>query len=86
MNAISQEVWNFQRYSVVMEYEEKPTLPPPLILLAHLYRFVRSLWRRCSGVHAHLESGLKLFLDRYDLEKLYDFEEECVESYMRQVI
>ena len=85
VNAISHEVWNFQRFSVVMEYEEKPVLPPPLIIFSHLYRLFRTLYRRCTGAHGNLESGLKLFLDRYALEKLYDFEEECVESYMFQI-
>ncbi len=27
MNAVSQEVWKFRRYNVVMEYELKPDLP-----------------------------------------------------------
>ena len=85
VNAISHEVWNFQRFSVVMEYEEKPVLPPPLIIFSHLYRFFRTVYRRFTGAHGNLESGLKLFLDRYALEKLYDFEEECVENYMYQV-
>ena len=44
-----------------------------------LVRLIRSIYRRCTGDHVNLESGLKLFLEKYDLEKLYDFEEECVE-------
>ena len=85
ISAVSHEVWNFQRYSVVMEYEEKPILPPPFIFISHIQRLIRSVYRRFTGAHANLESGLKLFLDRYDLEKLYDFEEECVELYMRHL-
>jgi transient receptor potential cation channel subfamily M protein 3 len=30
------------------------------------------------------DNALKLFLDRDDLERLYDFEEECVEGYFRE--
>lgn len=30
------------------------------------------------------DNGLKLFLERDDLEKLYDFEEECVEGYFHE--
>ena len=32
-----------------------------------------------------LSLASKLFLDRYVLGKLYDFEEECVENYLYQV-
>ena len=28
-------------YSIVMEYEEKPTLPPPFILFSHIFRLFR---------------------------------------------
>lgn len=30
------------------------------------------------------DNGLKLFLEKDDMERLYDFEEECVEGYFRE--
>lgn len=30
-------VWKFQRYHFIMAYHEKPVLPPPFILLCHIY-------------------------------------------------
>lgn len=30
------------------------------------------------------DNGLKLFLEKEDMERLYDFEEECVEGYFRE--
>ena len=84
VKAISNEVWNFQRYSVVMEYEEKPTLPPPLIIFSHFWRLVRFLYRRLYSSRRGFQSGLKLFLSKDDMDRLYDFEEECMEGYMKR--
>ncbi|CAB4068423.1 TRPM3 [Lepeophtheirus salmonis] len=85
VNAISHQLWNFQRFAVVMEYEEKPVLPAPLILLSHIHRIGKYVYRRCRGDKQVFESGLKLFLSKYDIERLYDFEEECVEGYLREI-
>ena len=45
VNAIAHQVWMFQRFTVVMEYEQKPVLPPPLIVVSHLYLLVRIILR-----------------------------------------
>lgn len=74
----------FQRFTVVMEYEQKPVLPPPMILLCHIYLMLKFLRRKVQGVRETYDNGLKLFLDSEDLERLYDFEEECVEGYFRE--
>lgn len=84
VNAISHQVWMFQRFTVVMEYEQKPVLPPPLIVLCHVYLLFKFLRRKLKGVQETYDNGLKLFLDSEDLERLYDFEEECVEGYFRE--
>lgn len=31
VNSVSHQVWMFQRFTVVMEYQQKPVLPPPFI-------------------------------------------------------
>lgn len=74
----------FQRFTVVMEYEQKPTLPPPLIFFSHVFFFLKFLKRKVQGIQETYDNGLKLFLDEEDLEQLYDFEEECVEGYFRE--
>ena len=84
VNARSLQFWNFQRFSVVIEYEEKPVLPAPLTLFSHLYRIAKHVFRSCRGKNTRFESGLKLFLSRFDLERLYDFEEECVEGMLKE--
>lgn len=73
----------FQRFTVVMEYEQKPGLPPPLILISHIFLLVKFLRRKLKGQEETYDNALKLFLDSDDLERLYDFEEECVEGYFR---
>ena len=41
------EVWNFQRLNFICEYSQKPLLPPPFILLAHMYLIARRICGRC---------------------------------------
>lgn len=85
VNAISHQVWMFQRFTVVMEYEQKPVLPPPFILLSHLYMLAQFVLRKLRGQRSETyDNGLKLFLENDDLERLHDFEEECVEGYFRE--
>lgn len=105
-NVFSHQIWKFNRFNVVMEYEQKPALPPPLIIFSHLYLIFK--WcRRClkgekkncnsgalgflltimscfeTGMKESYDYGLKLFLDKDDLERLYDFEEESMEGLVR---
>ncbi|CAF3941979.1 unnamed protein product [Rotaria sp. Silwood2] len=41
-------IWKFQRYSLVCEYLSRPAIPPPFILLAHLWRFVLYISAHCT--------------------------------------
>ncbi|XP_076047574.1 transient receptor potential cation channel, subfamily M isoform X4 [Oratosquilla oratoria] len=83
VNAISHQVWMFQRFQVVMEFEEKPVFPPPLIIFSHVHRALKYCLLRWKGKPILYDDGLKLFLDSEGLERLHDFEEECVDGYMR---
>lgn len=83
-NSISHQVWMFQRFTVVMEYQQKPVLPPPLIAICHLYSLLRYCIRKSKNLKEVCDNGLKLFLEKDDLEKLYDFEEECVEGFFHE--
>ncbi|CAL7938906.1 unnamed protein product [Xylocopa violacea] len=88
VNAVAHQVWMFQRFTVVMEYEQKPVLPPPLIVVCHIYLLVKYLLRYVTQGKASTgetyDNGLKLFLEADDMERLYDFEEDCVEGYFRE--
>ncbi|XP_038115217.1 transient receptor potential cation channel trpm isoform X4 [Culex quinquefasciatus] len=84
VNSVSHQVWMFQRFTVVMEYQQKPVLPPPLIAFCHFYSFLKYCVRKAKGLQQSRDNGLKLFLEKEDMERLYDFEEECVEGYFRE--
>lgn len=104
VNAVSHQVWMFQRFTVVMEYQQKPVLPPPLIAFSHFYSLLKFFIRKAKGIVQLIsflslmnllqlltagqdlprDNGLKLFLEKDDMERLYDFEEECVEGYFRE--
>ncbi|CAL1279991.1 unnamed protein product, partial [Larinioides sclopetarius] len=84
VNNMSQEVWKSQRFKVVMEYEQKPLLPPPLIIFSHIHLLGKYLLTRCQGKEDSFDHGLKLFLSENDVQNIYDFEEECVEGYFRE--
>nr|QHX41567.1 transient receptor potential cation channel subfamily M member 3-like [Octopus vulgaris] len=83
-NANSREIWKFQRYQLIIVYELRPLLPPPLILLSHLFLTLKFIKRRCQGKRDYFDNGLKLFLSHEDTEKLHAFEEENVEDYFRE--
>uniref|UniRef100_A0A8C4FF86 Transient receptor potential cation channel, subfamily M, member 2 n=1 Tax=Dicentrarchus labrax TaxID=13489 RepID=A0A8C4FF86_DICLA len=36
-------IWKFQRYELIKEYHSRPAAPPPLIILSHLYLFIRNM-------------------------------------------
>ena len=81
VNKISHQIWKFQRLSSVMEYEQRPVLPPPFILISHLYLLYKYVKRKLKGVEKQYDNGLKLFLDTEMLARLYDFEAECLQDY-----
>lgn len=37
VKSMSNLVWKYQRYHFIMAYHERPVLPPPFILLCHIY-------------------------------------------------
>lgn len=80
VKSISNLVWKYQRYHFIMAYHEKPVLPPPFILLCHVY----SLLCTCRKRKKENTYGPKLFLTEEDQKKLHDFEEQCVETYFHE--
>ncbi|XP_055889921.1 transient receptor potential cation channel subfamily M member 3-like isoform X5 [Biomphalaria glabrata] len=83
-NANSKEIWMFQRYGLILQYEMRPILPPPFIIFTHIYLAFKYIKRRCKGKRDFYDNGLKLFLSHEDTEKLHDFEEECMEDLYRE--
>ncbi|CAL8353397.1 unnamed protein product [Merluccius merluccius] len=89
VKSISNQVWKFQRYQLIMTFHDRPILPPPLIIFPHIYIVLRRLCCRCSrrkheGEQEDRERGLQLVLNLEELKSLYEFEEQCVEEYFRE--
>eukprot|EP00063_Salmo_salar_P006772 XP_013981607.1 PREDICTED: transient receptor potential cation channel subfamily M member 1-like [Salmo salar] len=86
VKAISNQIWKFQRYQLIMIFHDRPILPPPLIVFSHLYLLFRSF--RCTkkndGDLNEKDRGLKLRLNPEELKALFEFEEQCVEEYFRE--
>lgn len=46
VSAVSQQIFNFQRFGIVMEYEEKPILPVPFIIVSHAHLAGKHFYRK----------------------------------------
>jgi transient receptor potential cation channel subfamily M protein 3 len=84
VRGISHQIWMFQRFKFVEEYKQKPVLPAPLIMLCHMYLLLKYCYRKVCGTKELDDNALKLFLDHDGLERLRDFEQECMEGYFRK--
>ncbi|XP_039196056.1 transient receptor potential cation channel subfamily M member 1 isoform X8 [Crotalus tigris] len=88
VKSISNQVWKFQRYQLIMTFHDRPVLPPPMIIFSHLYIIIVRLccrWKKHKeGDQDERDRGLKLFLSDEELKKLYEFEEQCVEEYFQE--
>uniref|UniRef100_A0A665X6Y2 Transient receptor potential cation channel, subfamily M, member 3 n=1 Tax=Echeneis naucrates TaxID=173247 RepID=A0A665X6Y2_ECHNA len=85
VKSISNQVWKFQRYQLIMTFHERPVLPPPLIIFSHITMVLKHLccrWRKTDDDER--DSGLKLFITEDELKKVHDFEEQCIEEYFRE--
>jgi transient receptor potential cation channel subfamily M protein 3 len=57
-NAHSRQIWKFQRYHLIINYELRPILPPPLITFSHFYLAFKFIKRRCQGKRDYFDNGL----------------------------
>uniref|UniRef100_A0A3B4VHT4 non-specific serine/threonine protein kinase n=1 Tax=Seriola dumerili TaxID=41447 RepID=A0A3B4VHT4_SERDU len=73
MASTSNKLWKYNRYRYIMTYQERPWLPPPLILLSHMALGLTAVYRR-----------YKLYLGPEDCKKLHEFEEKCVQAYFHE--
>ncbi|XP_061077314.1 transient receptor potential cation channel subfamily M member 1-like [Conger conger] len=87
VKSISNQVWKFQRYQLIMTFHDRPVLPPPFIIFSHMYILFKRMWWRCKkrdGDPDERDRGLKLRLTGEELKSLYEFEEQCLEEYFRE--
>ncbi|KAM9423897.1 transient receptor potential cation channel subfamily M member 1-like isoform 2-T2 [Salvelinus alpinus] len=89
VKSVSNQIWKFQRYQLIMKFHDRPLLPPPLIIFSHIYIVLKYVCRRCKrrteGEQDDRDNkGLQLLLNAEELKVLYEFEEQCVEEYFRE--
>uniref|UniRef100_A0A0N4ZFJ0 LSDAT_euk domain-containing protein n=1 Tax=Parastrongyloides trichosuri TaxID=131310 RepID=A0A0N4ZFJ0_PARTI len=96
-NAMSQQVWMFQRYSQVLEYDDTPIIPPPFTPLIHLYLAIRAFatWSvrkkdkmtKATGlrkVKDMMPFAIKVHVTKDELRRVHDFEEDCMDDLCRK--
>ena len=42
----SNEVWKWEMYRLVGEYDQRPGLPAPLVVVELLYKVLKSIWKK----------------------------------------
>ncbi|XP_055980687.1 transient receptor potential cation channel subfamily M member 1 [Sorex fumeus] len=88
VKSISNQVWKFQRYQLIMTFHDRPVLPPPMIILSHLYMIIMRLSGHCrkkrEGERDEQDRGLKLFLSDEELKRLQEFEAQCVQEHFQE--
>ncbi|XP_036835435.1 transient receptor potential cation channel subfamily M member 6 isoform X3 [Oncorhynchus mykiss] len=86
MRSISNKLWKYNRYRYIMTYQEKPWLPPPLIILSHMTLCVTAIYQKHRGLSEQETDscGLKLYLGQEELKRLHEFEERCLVSYFHE--
>uniref|UniRef100_A0A8D3C3U5 non-specific serine/threonine protein kinase n=1 Tax=Scophthalmus maximus TaxID=52904 RepID=A0A8D3C3U5_SCOMX len=57
MASTSNKLWKYNRYRYIMTYQERPWLPPPLILLSHMTLGLTAIHKRFSGEAEQEERG-----------------------------
>lgn len=46
----SEKVWRYYRYGLIYEYFDRPTLAPPLIIISHIWRISKYIYRSCKHI------------------------------------
>ncbi|GMR33444.1 hypothetical protein PMAYCL1PPCAC_03639, partial [Pristionchus mayeri] len=84
----TKEIWLLERFRVVMDFESKPFLPPPLSIIVHFYHLCKYLiWKcRCGKKKGErfYDNTLKSFLTPDQLHALRRFENQVLEDLERK--
>ncbi|XP_028404438.1 transient receptor potential cation channel subfamily M member 2-like isoform X2 [Dendronephthya gigantea] len=71
----SDRVWKFKRYGLIREFHDRPTLVPPLMILSHIYIFIKWMVQMCGcGTKPVYGSALKLTLSEHENDQLTSWE------------
>ena len=90
VQANANQIWKYNRYHLVMEYEQRPVLVPPFIIVNHmiyaimfLYRCLRNRYQRGGNGQGNSNDGSsKSFLCnvfKINIKLIYTFTGDCNE-------
>merc|ERR1711879_543067 len=70
----SDQIWKFQKTSVVKEFRDRPVLPPPFILFSYVYQLLKKFGRlcKCGRVDSTESQGPNIHLERYKSEIIFN--------------
>ena len=78
VNENSKEVWKWEMYRLASEYDKKPGLAPPLVIIEDIWKLLKSIWKStCRGKREDLQSMMIEALETLDL-----FEKDCLRDYL----
>ncbi|XP_072050607.1 transient receptor potential cation channel subfamily M member 3-like [Amphiura filiformis] len=78
------EIWKFQRYRLIVEFSSRPGVPPPFIMIQHIWMVIQ-WFLRCCCHKSNLSKEMRIVFDDQSETLLYNFEEECMGNYLRQL-
>ena len=55
----SEKVWRFYRYYIISSYYDTPSIRPPFLIFAIVYRVFRYVYQKCTGQRDNDYAGLR---------------------------
>ena len=74
----SKEVWRWEMFRLASEYDTKPGLAPPLVIIEDVWKLLKALWKKTCRRH---KEDLESLMVR-DLEMLSLFEKDCLHEFL----
>ena len=74
----SHEVWKWEMYRLVGEYDQRPGLPAPLVVIELFYKVLKSIWKKTCR---RKKENLDLYMQE-TIENLRLFEKDCTSIFV----
>jgi hypothetical protein len=71
VNENSNLVWKWEMYRLVDEYDKRPGLSPPFVLIEDIYKLMKAIWKRtCRKKKENLDSLMEKSLETLRKDRL----------------
>lgn len=64
----SDQIWKFERYKLVIEYHNRPSLVPPFILLSHIWLLLKYIHRKYTNKENKSAQNLRKLLQFFIIQ------------------